>query len=35
MLLDSTLIDITAFKGWFDGAYEAMLDDYLKRDEDR
>jgi hypothetical protein len=35
VLLDSTLIDITAFKGWFDGAYEAMLDDYPKRDEDR
>ena len=35
VLLNSTLIEITAFKGWFDGAYEAMLDDYPKRDEDR
>ena len=35
VLLDSTLIDITAFKGWFDGAYEVMLDDYPKRDKDR
>ena len=33
-LIDSTILEITAFKSWFTSAYEGLLDNYPKKQDD-
>ena len=33
-LIDSIILEITAFKSWFTGAYEGLLDNYSKKQDD-
>ena len=33
-LINSTILEITAFKSWFTGAYEGLLDNYSMKQDD-